>query len=165
MQKRYFRRNQEIFPLLINQYPQCKLYVYGGGNTKNFPVPQELSGNIIIVGYVENLWQEIQDKAIAVVPLRIGGGIRIKILEFLATGQIIITTSIGKEGIDVSNMQHLIIADTVEDFVQRIIDLFENRINTDNMIINGKNYIRENYIWQVIAKKIENEYKNLMKDN
>ena len=78
---------KEIFTPLINKYPQCILYVYGGGNTKNFPIPKELDRNIKIIGYVENLWQEIQDKALAVVPLRIGGGIRIKILEFLATGQ------------------------------------------------------------------------------
>ncbi len=121
---------KEIFPKVLEKFPLAKLYIYGGGKTKNFTPPNELKENIEVVGFVENIWEEIITKSVAIVPLRIGSGIRIKILELLAVGIPIVTTSVGKEGIDVKDYEHLLIADDEINFANKINLIFKNKIDS-----------------------------------
>lgn len=145
----------EIFPEVIKAEPKTKLYVYGSGDTYKFPVPDQLKQNVNIVGFVPDLWKELENKSLAVVPLRIGGGIRIKILEMLATGQNILTTSIGKEGINVEHGKHLLIADSKEEFIHTILNYFKGTYNNDQMSVEGKKFIQNNFTWEIIGKKFE----------
>ncbi len=155
----------DIFPEIINRYPETKLYIYGGGNTKNFPVPVQLRQNISVVGFVDDIWKAIEDKALAIVPLRIGGGIRIKIIEMLATGQPIITTSIGKEGLNVEDKKHLLIADTKDEFVKKTSEFFDGKFETNKIIENGKEFIKSHFTWEIISAKFECVYKELIEKN
>lgn len=100
-----------IFPRVVDEYPATTLYVYGGGDQRGLLIPEKVRDNIKIMGYVDNIWKEILNKTLAIVPLRIGSGIRLKILEMLAVGMPIITTPIGKEGIEVQDNEHLLIAE------------------------------------------------------
>lgn len=152
----------EIFPALVKEEPRVKLFVYGSGNTYKFPVPETLKQNVNIIGFVPDLWKELEDKSLAVVPLRIGGGIRLKILEMLAIGQNILTTSIGKEGINVKHGKHLLIADSKEDFIRTILNYFNNIYNNEQMSAEGKKFIQDNYTWEIISGKIETVFKQLI---
>jgi len=78
------------------------------------------------------------------VPLRIGGGIRVKILELLAAGQNVITSAIGAEGIPVENEKHLLIANSAMEFVNKIDQFLSNRFDNSAMIKNGKELIASN---------------------
>lgn len=153
----------EIFPAVVQKEPRAKLYIYGSGNTYKFPVPERLKQNVSIIGFVPDLWKELENKSLAVVPLRIGGGIRIKILELLAVGQDIITTSVGKEGIDVENNEQLLVADSKEEFVSTILNFFEGNYNNLEMSASGKKYIQENYTWEIIGKKFEDLFLKLIR--
>ncbi|HKI79602.1 MAG TPA: glycosyltransferase family 4 protein [Ignavibacteriaceae bacterium] len=149
-------------PEIVKKYPDTNLYIYGGGKTKDFPVPDSLKNNITVVGFVEDLWTEIKDKALAIVPLRIGGGIRIKIIEMLASGQPIVTTSIGKEGLNLEDKKHLLVADSKEEFISKITDYFEGRYDIEKIKAAGRNYIRKNFTWEIISEQFEEIYKNLL---
>jgi glycosyltransferase involved in cell wall biosynthesis len=144
--------------------PQIKLFIYGGGNTYKFPVPTKLKENIHVVGYVENLWEELQDKALAIVPLRIGSGIRMKILELLATGTNVITTSVGFEGINLNDEEEIIVANSKIEFCQKIVQYFNNHFNTTLMSQNGRNFVANNYTWNDIATLFEDAYTTISKD-
>ncbi len=151
----------EIFPKILQKYPDTRLYIFGGGKTKDFPIPDNLKNNVQNVGFVENLWDHLSSIELTVVPLRIGGGIRIKILELLASGNLIITTSIGKEGIDVYNEKHLFVADTSTEIMNKIIKVFDG-FDTTRMLSQGREFIKNYYIWDVIAEKFENSYQNII---
>lgn len=153
---------EDILPELAKSEPKIKLYIYGGGNTVNYTVPKELKDNIEVVGFVENLWENLKDKALAIVPLRIGGGIRIKILELLATGTNLITTDIGKEGLEVRHNREVIVANSKEEFVQNILDYFNGNIDSKLMAKNGRKFIENNFTWEKISKKFENVYSDLL---
>jgi polysaccharide biosynthesis protein PslH len=116
----------EILPRLKVKEPRVRLFVYGAGDFSKIKIPREVKDNIEIIGFVDDIWQALSDKQILAVPLRIGSGIRIKILDMLAFGQPVITTSIGKEGINVFDGNQILIADTVDDFVKKIIKFFNN---------------------------------------
>jgi len=149
---------------IIQILPEIKLFIYGGGNTYKFPIPEKLRNNVINKGFVPDLWSELQDKALAIVPLRIGGGIRIKILELLATGTNIITTSIGKEGIDIADGKEIIVADDSQMFKEKIIQYFKGSFDNDIIAIRGKEFIKKNYLWNEIATRFESEYAKLIRD-
>lgn len=152
----------EIFPQIVRRIPDAKLYVYGGGEPKDFKVPNELSSNVIVKGYVKDIWEELSTKSLAVVPLRIGSGIRIKILEMLSFGLNIVTTKIGKEGINAVAGRDLLVADSKEDFYHTIIDFFSEKYNANEMVTNGKRLIKNEYTWERIAEKFERLYEGLI---
>lgn len=149
---------------IIQIFPEIKLFIYGGGNTYKFPIPQKLKNYVINKGFVLDLWSELQDKALAIVPLRIGGGIRIKILELLATGTNTITTSIGKEGIDITDGKEVIVADDSLMFKEKIIQYFQGGFDNDVIATRGKEFIKKNYLWSKIVAKFESEYTKLIGD-
>jgi glycosyltransferase involved in cell wall biosynthesis len=152
---------QEIYPRIISMLPKVTLYLYGLG-TDNLKIPSSLEKNIVKAGYVKDIWSTINDKQLAIVPLRIGSGIRVKIIEMLATGQNIISTSVGKEGISVCDGKEILIADTADEFVDKTIRYFNNDYDTTKISLEAKKTIAENYTWEKIAERFEIEYKKLL---
>ncbi|HCY76163.1 MAG TPA: hypothetical protein DHV28_09605 [Ignavibacteriales bacterium] len=149
----------EVFPKVVDVHPNSKLYVYGrGGDRLN--ISNNIKNNVIIKGYVENIWDEVKDKQILLVPLRVGSGMRVKIIEMLGAGYLIISTSIGKEGIDVTDGKHIFIADNSETFVKKIMDIFEKRIDAESVTKSARNIIKQKYDWENIAADLETEYLN-----
>ena len=155
---------EEILPQIVEEIPKVRLFIYGKGAEK-LNIPNSLSPYVIKVGYVKDIWTEIVDKQLAIVPLRIGSGIRVKIIEMLGIGQNIISTSIGKEGIDAEDGKELLIADSAEEFIEKTILYFKNAYNFERLSSNAKKMIKEKYTWEKIAEQFENEYKKLILDS
>jgi glycosyltransferase involved in cell wall biosynthesis len=139
-------------PLLIKKFTDVKLYIYGNLANRNIKIPNDLKNNIEIVGFVDDIKKHTLSKEVLVVPLQIGSGIRIKILEFLAWGAVIVSTDIGKEGIDIKDSEHLLIANTPQEFVDKISLVFENKINKQEITENAKIFIKNNYSFEAVAK-------------
>jgi glycosyltransferase involved in cell wall biosynthesis len=152
----------EIFPLVIETIHEVKLYLYGGGDYSNLGLADKIKSHVVLKGFVEDIWSEISDKELAIVPLRIGSGIRVKILELLAAGKNILTTSLGAEGISVENNKHLLIADPPELFAQKIIDYFRGEFDSDQLTLNGKQLIKDHFVWDKIAEEFEESFKKLI---
>jgi glycosyltransferase involved in cell wall biosynthesis len=141
-----------VMPLLIKKFTDVKLYIYGNLANRNIKIPNDLKNNIEIVGFVDDIKKHALSKEVLVVPLQIGSGIRIKILEFLAWGAVIVSTDIGKEGIDIKDSEHLLIANTPQEFVDKISLVFENKINKQEITENAKIFIKNNYSFEAVAK-------------
>lgn len=152
-----------VFPLIVDKFKETKLYLYGGGVTKNFYFPESIKDNIIVKGFVTNIWDDVKNKSLAVVPLRIGSGIRVKILEMLATGLNVITTSLGKEGIPVKDEEELLIADDENEFARKIIDYFNGQYDSKKLSLKGKQLIRKKYLWEDVAEQFESTFKELLR--
>lgn len=159
---KWFLKN--IFPELLKRLPQIKLYIYGKASDK-ISIPGSLKNNIINAGYVNDIWNAVGDKQLAVVPLRIGSGIRLKILEMLAQGIPVISTSVGKEGIDAIDKGHLFIADSADEFLIKIISFFQYVYNIDDISRNARSLVAKKYSWKIIGELFEKEYFNLLKDH
>lgn len=153
-----------IFPAVVKKYPDIKLFIYSEGTEKIRPA-NEIKKNVILCGYVNDIWEELSDKNIVIVPLKVGSGMRVKIIEMMAAGKIIVSTSIGKEGIDVKDNEHLLVADDSDTFIQKIFNILENKVNTDKLISNAKFIIAEKYSWRKIAEEIEKTYNHVIFEN
>lgn len=98
------------------------LYIVGANPPKN--ILELISPNITVTGFVESPIEYFQMCQIAVAPLRIGAGIKIKVLECLSTGMPVIATSVGAEGIV---NQNIIIANTADEFINSILKVIEDK--------------------------------------
>ena len=102
MLRLYF--SQLIFPLVLQAVPNAKLFIVG-----NEPPPSLLSltlnKQIEVTGYVDSLIPFYNLANVVVCPLRIGGGVKVKVLEALKAGKAIVSTSIGAQGLDVTTCQ------------------------------------------------------------
>ena len=114
----YFSRL--IFPLILKDVPNAKLLLVG-----NAPPPEICSltfnKQIKVSGYVDSLTHFYKDADVVVCPLRIGGGVKVKVLEALNAGKAIVSTSIGAQGMDLTTYPAVTVADEVTDFAEKVV--------------------------------------------
>ncbi len=150
---------QQILPLVKKSIPDVRLTIVGLN-----PVPKvmALAGDgISIVKNAKDLVPHYQQSAVSVVPLRGGGGTRLKILESMAFGRPVVSTTIGCEGLEVRDEEHLFIADDAEKFAARIIQLLTDAETRERMVRNGRELVEKVYDWDMIAQKLLKVYANL----
>ncbi|MGI6719165.1 MAG: glycosyltransferase family 4 protein [Bacteroidales bacterium] len=114
-----------VWSKLLAQKPELKLYLAGRKMSEEWM--NKKIDNVVMVGEVDNVKDFMLSNQIMIVPLLSGSGMRIKIIEGLALGKVIVSTTIGAEGIDVNNKKDILIADTPEDFVSAILEVLENK--------------------------------------
>lgn len=149
----------EIFPRILSVLPNAKIYIVG----KNPPasITRRANKNIIITGFVDDVRPYIHKASVYVVPLRMGGGTRLKIVEALSMKKPIVTTSIGCEGIDVENRKSVLIADEPQQFANAVIELCRDRELANQLTENGYELVHQKYGWDSVGNKLNEAYRKL----
>ncbi len=142
-----------IFPLIRRVIPESKFYIVG----KNPPqaIKNRASRNVIVTGYVDDVRPYTWKASVFVVPLRMGSGTRLKILEGLAMKKAIVTTSIGCEGIEVKNGVDLVVADGAASFAAEVVELLLNRGKALSLGERGHELVKSRYDWSVVIAKMD----------
>lgn len=109
---------QEIFPRIRAEFPSAIFQVVGRNPPER--VKRFASAAVVVTGTVPSINEYLRDATVVVVPLRIGGGTRLKIFEAMATGKAVVSTSIGAEGLDVQNGRDLLLADDAASFTKAL---------------------------------------------
>lgn len=152
---------ESCWPRIHENYPTLKFYV-AGRNAPDWLIQKLDRPNVVFKGEVDDAYDFMNSKAIMVVPLFSGSGMRIKIIEGLALGKSIVSTTIGAEGIDIENRKHLLIANTSDEFVQAVSELVENRNLHDELRRNAIDFIHENFDNLAAAGKLVDFYKTFL---
>jgi glycosyltransferase involved in cell wall biosynthesis len=118
----YFCR--EIFPQVLDQFPSALFQIVG--RNPHPRVKQLASEHIQVTGTVPSVAEYLREATLVVVPLRIGGGTRLKIFEAMAMGKAVISTSIGAEGLEVHSGRDIILADNEKAFLEAILSLLRD---------------------------------------
>jgi glycosyltransferase involved in cell wall biosynthesis len=141
---------QQIYPLILKETSEVRLRVTGrtdgvdlGGLTQ--------TGCVEFTGYVDDVRSAIAGGSVCIVPLRMGGGTRLKILEAMALGVAVVSTSKGAEGLDVTHGEHLLIADTAEAFAEATVQLLRSPELRSRLVGNAVQRVRELYDWEHIG--------------
>ena len=153
----YFAR--EILPLILRDRPDVMFTVVG----KEAPASLlALAGpNIRFTGRVADTRPYLSRAAAVVVPLRAGSGTRLKILEALAMGKGIVSTSIGSEGLDVTSGRDLLVADDPEAFAQAVVRLVDHPDEAAELGRRGRELVERSYGWPAAALVLEQFYTQL----
>lgn len=134
---------EHVWPKVNKELPELKLYL-AGREMPNW-IKELNQNNVVVVGEVPNAYSFIKSKYISIAPLFSGSGIRIKIIESMAHGKAVISTTIGAEGINYTNGENIMIADDAESTVEAIIELVTNRDKCDSIGINARSLILEEH--------------------
>lgn len=147
----YFSR--EILPLVREQIPGCRLTIAGQRPVESIQALGREPG-IAVTGYVEDSRIVAVDCGVFIVPLRSGSGVRVKILNALAMGLPVVSTSVGAEGLDVRSGQHLLIADGAEEFAQAVVRVLQDPEMGDRLGRNGRELVCEKYSWGRVGERL-----------
>jgi glycosyltransferase involved in cell wall biosynthesis len=152
---------EEIMPPLIQRLPGVKLRIVGKGPSSSLRKRLAGRANVEFVGEVSDVRPYLAQTSVVVVPLRIGGGSRIKILEALAMGKAVVSTSIGAEGLAVSDGVHLVLADTPAEFASRAVELLTSPQESRRLGENGRRLVVDRYSWDRAAKAMESAWRQV----
>jgi glycosyltransferase involved in cell wall biosynthesis len=146
-----------VLPLIKAQVPDVHFYIVG-----QKPLPRLIAlaedPAVTLTGHVEDVRPYIAGAGVYVVPLRIGGGTRLKIMEAMALGKAIVSTSLGCEGYPVTSGRELIIADTPQDFARCVVELLGDARRREELGCAGRYFVEERYDWQAIVPRLEQVY-------
>ncbi|MDQ1255670.1 MAG: polysaccharide biosynthesis protein PslH [Candidatus Hydrogenedentes bacterium] len=145
-----------ILPLIRRRYPRSKLYLVG---RQPPPSVQSLaSDHVTVTGFVDDVRPYIARAAVYIVPTRIGGGTRLKILEAMSMGKAIVSTRVGAEGIDCTNGEDIVLADTPETFADAAGRLFDSPEDRRKLGEAGRRRALGQYDWSATGERILKYY-------
>lgn len=143
---------KEIYPFIKLHRPAARLRIVGANPSKVVRNLDNKNG-VKVTGKVENIVDYVKDACVSVSPIRIGAGMRGKILESMAMGIPVVATSVGVEGIEEARSDnHLLIADTPESFANAVIKVMENPSLRDSLSKAGRELARR-YRYSAIAQE------------
>lgn len=150
---------RDVLPRILRARPAATFYVVGGEPAPE--VTRLAAPNVVVTGGVDDVRPYVHESAVFVVPLRMGSGTRLKVLEGLSMGKPMVSTSIGCEGIDVADREHLLIADGADAFADAVLELMGNPALARALADRGRTLMLERYRWQAVAATLEALYEQV----
>lgn len=154
----YFAR--DILPLIRKKIPGCTLTIAGQRPVEAIRALAR-DPSISVTGYVEDDRVIAADCGVFVVPLRSGSGVRVKILNALAMGLPVVSTSVGAEGLDVVHGEHLLIADSAEHFADAVVSVLSDSRLAERLGANGRELVCEKYSWSKVGAVLLEKFRLL----
>lgn len=144
---------REVLPLIQRVRPEARLTLVGRGAPEEV---QRLAGpHVVVTGQVADVRPYVAQAGVFVVPLRMGSGTRLKVLEALAMGRPVVSTALGCEGIDVRDGQHLLVAESPADFARAVLRLLDEPVLGRTLAARGRVLVERTYGWPAMARRLE----------
>lgn len=150
----------DVWPLIHEAHPDLEFTVAGHGTPEH--LMQRKDANVTFVGTVPDANEFMLDHELMIVPLLSGSGIRVKIVEAMALGRVVITTSVGAEGLSVENGKHLFIADTPEEFLSVINKCIQTPDLCTIISENARGFISLHHNNELITDKLLDFYHQIL---
>ncbi len=143
--------SDEVLPKIAAQIPDVRLTVVGRNPTARLAALAAANPRITITGRVDDVRPYISEAAAYVVPMRIGGGTRLKIYEAMAMAKPVISTSVGAEGLAVRSGEELLLADSPQAFAQAVVAVLQERAFAAQLGENARSVVCERFGWNRVA--------------
>jgi len=148
---------QQVLPLLWQRDPDMRFYVVGQSPSPRLD-PLRAEPRITITGRVDDVRPYIAGADAYVVPLRVGGGTRLKVLEAMAMGKALVSTSLGVEGLGVGDGREALLADTPEAFAEAVASLLADASRRRALGQAARAFVERGYGWERIGPRLEAVY-------
>lgn len=145
---------REILPQIRRVEPAVTLSIVGRAPT---PAVKRLAqeAGVTVTGRVDDVRPHVGAAAVYVVPLRIGGGTRLKIFEAMAMAKAVVSTTVGAEGLPVTNGRDIVIADTPQDFARAVLTLLQRPDERSRFESAARRLVVDRYDWSAVARELE----------
>ncbi len=145
---------EAILPSIRREMPAVSLTVAGRNPTPRLRAAAA-SAAVRVTGTVDDIRPFVGEAAVYVVPLRVGGGTRLKLFEALAMGKAVVSTAVGAEGLPLTSGAHFIQADAPADFARAVLSLLRDPGQRKMLGAAGRRLVEERYSWPVVARQFE----------
>ncbi len=152
---------ENVWSLVVAKLPAAEFEIAGRNCPDDFSKYNEIKG-IKVIGEVTDAVEFIKSNTLMVVPLMSGSGMRIKIVEGLALSVPMVSTSIGCEGIAVSDGKEILVADKPLDFAEKIIALCSDELLQENIAKKGYEFVLKNYSNKALVKSLTEHYEKII---
>lgn len=152
--------HRQVWPRVLAQMPEAHAYVVGK-NPHPRLAPLMADATVTVTGHVPDIMPYFGGADVYVVPLRIGGGTRLKVLEAMSAGLPIVSTTLGIEGIDLVPGEHAVLADRPAEYADAVVALLHNPERARALGTAARRLAAEHYDWQQIAPRLEAVYNAL----
>ena len=147
----------KIFPLIQNKIPETSLSILGTDTGDRLSALADRK-NINVIGEVADIKPFLAKSRVFVVPLRLGGGLKVKILEAMAMGLAVVATPCAVSGIGLENNKEVIIGSNPRRFAEGVINLLKDQILCYEMGDNARLFVRRNYDSNIVSKQYKSVY-------
>lgn len=148
----YFCRS--ILPQIAKKIPDVQFLVVGRNPTEEIRQVGREQPGVRVVGEVKSMFPYLADCRVVVVPLLVGGGSRLKIIEAMAARRPVVSTSIGAEGLEIRFGRDLLIADNPQAFANHVVDILTGNVDCPRMIESAAVQVAQNHDWPVAERRI-----------
>jgi glycosyltransferase involved in cell wall biosynthesis len=143
---------RDIWPAIQTAVPTARFCVVGRNPPQR--IIGRASNSIIVTGRVDSVLPYLYEASVFVVPLRIGGGTRLKIYEAMAAGKAVVSTSVGAEGLDVRHGDNILLADDAKSFAESVVELLtKDEVRT--RLGENASRLAAQYDWAIISQRFE----------
>src|SRR5262249_41144848 len=146
---------REVLPLIRAQEPETRLSIVGRAPTPAVKRLADEYPGVQVTGRVDDVRPFMRDASVYVVPLRIGGGPRHKIFDGMAMGKAVVSTTVGAEGLPVTDGEHVVIADEPHTFARAVVRLMRDSGHRAAIEAAARNLVVERYDWSAVAGELE----------
>lgn len=151
---------QDIWPRVLRRCPDARLEIVGRGHAADLQRLRRTG--VVVTGEVPDVRLHLDRAAVVGVPIRMGGGTRLKVVEGLAMGKPVVSTTIGCEGISVRDGVHLLVADDPETFASRVVEVFEDADAAGALGTAGRELAEREYSWDLAGERLDALYRQLL---
>ncbi len=149
----------EVFPLVQEQAPDVTLTIIGKNPPTDFvQAAAQLPDTVKVTGYVTDLTPYMEAAALMVVPVRAGGGMRVRLLEAFARAMPAVTTTVGLEGIEAVHGREVLVADDAVSFAAATVRLLGDKSLQRHLAENGRSLAETHYDWQAVLGQMDAVY-------
>lgn len=145
---------RRVLPLLRDKFSDITFTIVGRNPSISVRDLEKVEG-VTVTGTVDDVRPYIDKASIYVVPLRVGGGSRLKILEALAMRKPVISTTVGAEGLDLRVNEHLLVADEPQDWIETVENILTDREKASAMGKAGRRLVEQRYGWPALVNKLD----------
>jgi len=149
----------EVWPRVLRSCPDARLRVVGRGSPAD--IRRLRRPGVEVLGEVPDVKPYLAAAEVVAVPVRIGGGTRLKVVEALAMGKATVSTSLGCEGVAVRDGEHLLIGDGADSFARRVLELFDDPAMAARLGRAGRSLTERAYSWSLAGERLEDLYQRL----
>ncbi len=149
--------DREVLPLLVKEFPDIRIQLVG----RQIPVSWKHPDSFQVHGFVDDIRPYLEQASLFIVPLRVGGGTRLKILDAFSMGKAVLSTSIGAEGLGGVDGQHLVLADSADEFAKSVIALCTDSSRRQLLAENSRKFVLDNYRWEAIGERLCSLYSKI----
>lgn len=154
---------RDVWPLIHDSKPELTFTIVGRDPTAEVVALSSTPG-IEVTGTVDDVRPYYYESVAAIIPLRVGGGTRLKILEAMAAGVAVVSTTLGAEGLDVQHNENILIADTNQELSEGLMRVVENDDLRGQLRSRGRDLVTRQYDWSTLGSRLFEIYQKLSTD-